>query len=251
MDINLNPTIQLENPKVTPRKNLVNLLLLLASVVTLIMVAVVGYILIHRAGYKSDNTPSTQNSGFIPSLNPSPFISSPSASIITNATPGTVDKWRTLTNQQDGYQIRYPDNWYDAGQLESMDGFYMHALANEKGDLTKLSPNGMYIIIRKWTKTLVYGDNQRLTPVQYFNEYKKLWYDAKRLSIDGQPALYKVIIGQRTPGEREKLIYIPQYMILDKNKFLYEIIYSSQNYELAQTSEKLFNQIVNTIKFTH
>lgn len=250
--MHLDSTIQ-QDLKVVPQRNLINLFLLLATVITLIVVGAVGYILLSRKSSKQVDTQLTQtpqNSNYVPSPNSSPFTSSPSANIITHATPGPIDKWQTLTNQQDGYQLKFPDTWYDIGQLESRDGFYMHALVNERGDLTKLSPNGMYIIIRKWTETLVFGDNQRLTPPQYFNEYKKLWFDAKRLFIDGQPVLYKVIIAQRTPGEKEKLSYIPQYMILDKNKFLYEIIYSSQSYELAQSSERLFNQIVNTMKFT-
>ncbi len=95
----------------------------------------------------------------------------------------------------------------------------------------------------------MYGNNQRLTPSQYFDKYKTDWYDAQRLLINGQPALYKVSIAQRVPGEKEKQIYLPQYLILYKNKALFEILYACNNYDVAKNNEKLYNQIVSTMEF--
>lgn len=225
-------------------KHYIDIGLVILSFSTVLALIGVVNILLNRPHINDEQNVTPTNNSSIPITSVRP---PESTNPIT--TLGPISVWNTLNNNADGYQIKYPNNWFDKGETYATDGFYEHVIMSEDTQWNDPNFQGVYISIRKRTRDLPYGNNERLSPEEYFEKYTIVWDGAERVTIDNQPALFLIQNVPTIPGEKEQFDLVGNYKILYDSKVLYEITYTSPNYATAQENLSTFEEMVHSIKF--
>ena len=153
----------------------------------------------------------------------------------------STENWKTYSSTEDNYSVKYPSTWFSRGRVENSLGGAESYLSNENSKYSDLSPEGVYIFLKKKGKT----DNDSLL----FNQAEET-EGAEILTIDGQPAVKVKARTANMSGMGDQERYVIETTVFYKNQTLYALSLESPFVKPVEENEKIYDQILSTFKFT-
>ena len=171
--------------------------------------------------------------GFEKSVSQTPQITSPTPIVSESTSSADTANWKTYTNNQYKYYIKYPSNWLTANS----DGdFYNDEYFSDPGIDKNLHQRITIRVIKyvgpKWKNSK-----------EYFDE---IYQNSTKLTILGLPAAKEIVNGGKPNSETYYSTNIYIYM----DNLVYVLSNSSTEKATVDKYEPIFDQILSTFKFT-
>ena len=165
--------------------------------------------------------------------------------LLSSKTAGQAENWQEFNNQNEGYRLQYPGNWFYRGQ-----SMKVHVISSENVGYPDLSSEGVVVSVSKQTENFMMGGIDWQNATAFFEEYQKR-NQGKAYPL-GELTIYKYPLtmarNQKWNQYDETEKFALMYLVL-KDQALYRLVLDGPKKQAVVSQEPVFDQIVSSLVF--